>query len=134
MRVLSIIIVTVLTFLASTNTLAGNVVTQQTVSQISREDVLTMTRFLKGPATSANTEERGPNIDIAIADAAKKFNKKVIWQIQFALWKHILRRTPLQARGKLGLLGKGREVYQQKGYEKFAAYDDMYGKGPLTYP
>ncbi|KAL3674867.1 hypothetical protein V7S43_000793 [Phytophthora oleae] len=81
----------------------------------------------------ANTEERSPNIDIMISDAAKKVKKATWWKVKFAVWKHLLRKDPHQARGDLGMRNMGREVFQHKNYKQLRAFTDYYGKGPLKY-
>ncbi|GMF25120.1 unnamed protein product [Phytophthora lilii] len=91
-------------------------------------------RFLRETLSTneANNEERVPNIDIAIADAAKKVNKKVVWKIKFAVWRYLIQRTPLKAREKMGMGGMGRKVFSNKNFEQLMAYNKFYGKGPQS--
>ncbi|KAG1711357.1 hypothetical protein DVH05_008609 [Phytophthora capsici] len=79
------------------------------------------------------TEERGPNIDIMISDAAKKVKKATWWKVKFAVWKHLLRKDPHDVRGILGMRNMGREALQHKNDEQLAAFWNFYGKGPLKY-
>ncbi|KAK1947542.1 hypothetical protein P3T76_001552 [Phytophthora citrophthora] len=50
----------------------------------------------------ANTEERSPNVDIMISDAARKVKEATWWKVKFALWKYLLQKNPMQAREDLG--------------------------------
>ncbi|EGZ29642.1 hypothetical protein PHYSODRAFT_284493 [Phytophthora sojae] len=42
-------------------------------------------RFLRGSPLNADSEERSPNVDIIVKDAASKFKKSVLWKFQFAV-------------------------------------------------
>ncbi|KAE9048193.1 hypothetical protein PR003_g763 [Phytophthora rubi] len=134
MRLHAVVLLALITLLASSNTVSA---TTQTVSDASKSAVNTSTRFLREVTKAnevANAEERAPNLDIVIKDAATKAKKSTIWKLKFAVWKTILRRTPLEVRAKLGMEGMGRGVYNHKNWDMLMAYHKSYGKGPLKYP
>ncbi|KAK1947543.1 hypothetical protein P3T76_001553 [Phytophthora citrophthora] len=90
-------------------------------------------RTIKDVPRDAKTEERAPNIDILISDAAKKVKKATWWKVKFAVWKYLLGKNQHDVRGDLGMRNMGREALYHKNNDQLAAFWDFYGKGPLKY-
>ncbi|KAG1704357.1 hypothetical protein DVH05_006365 [Phytophthora capsici] len=108
------------------------------VVMISNSTATRMTsRHLRGMndvPREANTEERGPNVDIMISDAAKKVKKATWWKVKHAFWKHILQKDPYQVREDLGMKLMGQQALVHKNAEELKAFRKTYGKGLLKYP
>ncbi|GMF17443.1 unnamed protein product [Phytophthora lilii] len=99
-------------FAAATLLESANAATELTVTKGGEQHASTLIIEIKQEREVTSTEERVlPNIDLVVSDAAKKLNKEVVWKIKFAIWKYLLRRTPLQARKKMGMSGMGRSVF-----------------------
>ncbi|KAK1945606.1 hypothetical protein P3T76_002654 [Phytophthora citrophthora] len=108
-----------------------------TISNCTAIEQVFSSRHLRGidnGPSDADTEERGPNVDIIISDAAKKVKKATWWKVKHAWWKHIQGKDTQQARWDLGMGNMGRAALHHKNAEELKAYRKMYGKGPLTYP
>ncbi|KAG1686643.1 hypothetical protein DVH05_006437 [Phytophthora capsici] len=95
------------------------------VAMISNSTAIRMTsRHLRGMndvPRGANTEERAPNVDIMISDAAKKVKKATWWKVKHAFWKHILQKDPYQVRDDLGMALMGSQALFHKNTEELKA-------------
>ncbi|KAK1945607.1 hypothetical protein P3T76_002655 [Phytophthora citrophthora] len=96
----------------------------------------TSSRHLRGNndgQNGANTEERGPNVDIIISDAMKNVKKATWWKVKHAWWKHILGKDTLKARKDLGMGLMGQEALHHPNAEELKAFRKMVGF-KKTYP
>ncbi|EGZ29641.1 hypothetical protein PHYSODRAFT_284492 [Phytophthora sojae] len=139
----NMVLLTLTTILLAGNAQSATASTQQTANspvrqfQPTPDTVIDGKRFLRGTSKETNAavaEERSPNMDLIIKDAASEVKKAVFWKFKFAVWKHLLRRDTHTARQKLGMGNMGREVYWHKNYEQLQAYQEFFKKGPLKYP
>ncbi|KAJ8533256.1 hypothetical protein ON010_g13998 [Phytophthora cinnamomi] len=131
------VLLAVVTFLSIPNALSAAVDGQQAGFLPDQFQTISGTidgnRFLRGASKVSVTEERLPNMDIIIKDAASKAKKAVIWKIKFAIWKYILGRDPQAARHKLGMGNMGSAVYSHTNHEQLQAYRRFHGE-VLAYP
>ncbi|KAK1947545.1 hypothetical protein P3T76_001555 [Phytophthora citrophthora] len=138
MRLAPLFLALVAAFVATGNALAG----EQTEGKIASSDSLPPSTVISNPNTAQtrrlrtaespkDEEERGPiNVDLAIKDAVHEVRKLTKWKLQFAVWKG-LKKPPTK------LIQEWKMKYPYSSdprWAKILAYQEFWGKGPLTYP
>ncbi|POM72943.1 Avirulence protein (Avh) [Phytophthora palmivora] len=129
------LIVIILTAVTSAQLLDPSTSRIQSLTIISENDAVQTRRLRTSEdASEGDIEERRlADVDVAIKEGIHKVRMMTKWKLQFAVWK-LLEKDPDKLAIKWGVIRMGGSMWQHPKYDKYLAYADYYGKGPLKYP